>query len=345
MQAITYTLTPLSAFATPLLGDTLFGQLCWAIRNRYGEQRLEELLQGYTDNQPFAIISDAFPKGYLPKPTLPARFLSDKKVDDTGDNAGDNTDDIAQRKVLKKKIWMPLDETAKPLNQWQTLCKTNQEVISKISPKTSQTINTNTFENKRMQPHNSINRFTGTTGEGQFAPYGMLQTWYHPDLQLQCHILLDEKRFTQAECQQCLHDIGNFGFGRDASIGMGKFSIDKPQSNTLASHPQANALMTLAPSAPQGMGYNEKHSYYQPFTRFGRHGDIAVHQKGKPFKNPILMAATGAVISRDNITNPQNDNQNYIGQGLGGSKQNLSKSIEATVQQGYAPVIGVYLDH
>ncbi len=48
MQSICVTLTPLSAFATPLKGDTLFGQLCWAIRNRLGEAYLNQCLEGYT---------------------------------------------------------------------------------------------------------------------------------------------------------------------------------------------------------------------------------------------------------------------------------------------------------
>ncbi len=328
MQAITYTLTPLSAFATPIVGDTLFGQLCWAIRNRYGEQRLEELLQGYTENQPFAIVSDAFPAGYLPKPTLPAKFLSSSKTP------------ANERKALKKKIWMPLADTAKPLNQWQAHCKSDQDIT--LASKTAQQIGENSLEKKHIQPHNTINRFTGTTGEGQFAPYGRLQTWYQPNIKLQCHILIDSERFSPEECQECLQDIGNFGFGRDASIGMGKFSLEQSQSQLAQSHPQANAVMTLAPVAPQNMGYDAKHSYYLPFTRFGKHGDIAVHQKGKPFKNPVLMAKTAGIF-----TSNSQQNSIYIGQGLGGSndeQKTLSKSITQTVQQGYAPVIGVYLE-
>jgi CRISPR-associated protein Csm4 len=54
---------PLSAFGTRPLGDTLFGQLCWAVRNRHGEERLDTLLDGYTQGQPFAVVSDAFPAG------------------------------------------------------------------------------------------------------------------------------------------------------------------------------------------------------------------------------------------------------------------------------------------
>ena len=46
------TLQPQSPFITPLASDTLFGQLCWAIRHRFGEKRLIQLLEGYTHEQP-----------------------------------------------------------------------------------------------------------------------------------------------------------------------------------------------------------------------------------------------------------------------------------------------------
>lgn len=60
MDMITLRIRPLSSFGTPLLGDTLFGQLCWAIRRQAGEARLRELLDGYLTGQPFAVVADAF---------------------------------------------------------------------------------------------------------------------------------------------------------------------------------------------------------------------------------------------------------------------------------------------
>ncbi len=314
MQAITLTITPLSAFGTPLLGDTLFGQLCWAIRNRYSEQRLNALLQDYTQQKPFLVVSDAFPAAYLPKPTLPARFFAKIEAD--------------QRKKAKKQIWMPIATTHKAVKDWQGDCLSDKQ----ISPDKEKNL-----QQKRVQPHNSINRVTGTTGDDGFAPYGMLQTWYQPNIQLHCHFIIDTNRFSQDELIECLTDIGNFGYGRDATIGLGKFRIEKDRVTTKwNTHPQANALMTLAPSTPQGLSYDKEKSFYQPFSRFGRHGDMAVHQQGKPFKNPILMAAAGAVFTTDA--------QLFIGQGLGADKQKLSITMPETVQQGYAPVVSVFIE-
>ena len=48
MKALKFTLRPLSAFGTPLAGDTLFGHLCWALALRRGSAGLSTLLDGYT---------------------------------------------------------------------------------------------------------------------------------------------------------------------------------------------------------------------------------------------------------------------------------------------------------
>jgi len=52
MECLRLTVRPMSAFAGPIKGDTLFGQICWAARNRWGEPRLRELLEGYTTGRP-----------------------------------------------------------------------------------------------------------------------------------------------------------------------------------------------------------------------------------------------------------------------------------------------------
>ncbi len=71
MTTVRLTLQPASAFGTPLLGEILFGQMCWAFVRLYGEERLADLLEGYVDGRPFAVLSDAFPSGHVPLPTLP----------------------------------------------------------------------------------------------------------------------------------------------------------------------------------------------------------------------------------------------------------------------------------
>jgi CRISPR-associated protein Csm4 len=188
------------------------------------------------------------------------------------------------------------------------------------------------------QPHNTINRATGTTGENMFAPYTQTQYWFHPEMRLDLYAIIDENRITAEELTAALKDMGQSGYGRDASIGLGKFTIERDTAFTGLPHVMnANAFLTLAPSAPQGLGFDAEKSFYHPLTRFGRHGDIAVHS-GNPFKRPLLLAKTGSVFTPEdgNI-----DGVLYIGQGL----DKVSTSQPETLAQGYAPVIGIRVEY
>ncbi len=310
MQCYRLTIKPLSPFATTLKGDTLFGQLCWAVRNRYGESFLQQCLEGYTDNRPFAIIGDAFPQTYWPLPKLPGIFF--KKIEDL------------LPKQAKKRNWLPESRLKQPISEWLQYAKTDSEVAA----------DNGFLTEKHSQPHNTINRQTGTTGENGFAPYNVEQQWYQPDMLWEIILLFNENRISLEQIYNCLSDIGLFGYGKDASIGAGKFNIKNFCNYKLPSQENANACLTLAPVAPQSLGYSADASYYQTFTRFGRHGDRAVHDQGKPFKNPILLAQTAAIFT----TPPPK--KGFIGQGLGG-KGELSKTLNSTVHQAYAPVIAV----
>lgn len=307
-------LTPLSAFGTRPLGDTLFGQLCWAVRNRHGEKHLTDLLDGYTQNRrPFAVVSDALPAGYLPRPTLPTHCFDLP--------AGD-------RKAVKKRAWLPLEHVHEPVASWLQHCKAPADVAG-ASP------------HSHPQPHNTLSRESGTTGNG-FDPYAMEQLWYEAGAALEVYLLLDETRLSAAELKTLLEDIGRVGFGRDASIGLGKFAVGDLEPIAPLCQAEADAFLTLAPCAPQGAGLDPDRSFYQPFTRFGRHGDIGVHLQGGPFKAPLLLAQTGAVFSPRPCGEGLGVRALFIGQGLGGDGI-LSNTIKATVHQGYAPVVGIRL--
>ncbi len=316
MRSYRARITPLSAFGTKPMGDTLFGQLCWAVRNRYGEARLVELLDGYSQGGPFVVVSDAFPTGYLPRPVLPGHWFDEVKG--------------ADRKAVKKRSWMPIDQFHAPVEAWLEHCLSSSAIPSGAAA-------------EHPQPHNTLNRNTGTTGEGQFAPYAMNQLWFGDkdvrEIVLDVYLVLDESRLAADELRELLADIGAVGFGRDASIGLGKFEIKEFEPFGFPNQAHADAWLTLAPCAPQGLLWHADRCFYQPFTRFGRHGDIGVHGQGGPFKTPVLLANTGAVLT------PQIGTELcalFTGKGLGGDGR-LSKTIPGTVHQGYAPVVGIAL--
>jgi CRISPR-associated protein Csm4 len=317
MQTLRVELQPRAAFGTPPKGDSLFGQLCWAVRHRFGENRLAELLAGYTTGEPFLVVSDALPAGHLPRPALPGHWFAPLAD--------------ADRKAVKKRRWLPLDKACVSLDTWLEHCVTDEQLLEPDRDGRPRT-----FVKSHPQPHNTLSRATGATGRGEFAPYQMNQHWYAPGARLDLWLVHDPERISREEIAELLNDMGAFGFGRDASIGLGKFEVASIEPQELPAQPDADACLTLAPCAPQGLGWQAERSFYQPFTRFGRHGDVAV-QSGRPFKNPVLLAQTGAVLSPHKApTHP------FVGQGLGGEVR-LSRVIAGTVHQGYAPVVPVRL--
>lgn len=314
MKLYQITIKPLSAFGTPLVGDTLFGQLCWAVVHCFGQQRLKALLEGYSDQSPFIVISDAFPHSYIPLPTLPSDFWQWES----------NIDRQAERKVLKKLAYFPVNETNKKLNQWQEIAylqKTHGNIVQKYT---------------YVQFHNTINRQTQTTGIGQFSPFTTSQVMYKTESLFDLYFVLDEQRLNYEEMMHLFEYIGQFGFGRDASTGMGKFDIQNKENiqEVDFNKKAANAYLTLANSAPQHLGLDKKHCFYQIITRFGRHGSELALQ-ASPFKRPIILAKTGAIF-----TPIQWQDRLFLGNGL----TQVSQHQPNAVHQGYAPIIPVELD-
>jgi len=211
------------------------------------------------------VVSDAFPAGYLPRPSLPLHRFNE--IPD------------ADRKAVKKKRWLPREHFSRPLPHWLTYAVAENDIIKQLSENDTKKRINQDLTVKYSQPHNTINRMTGTTGTDEFTPYTMAQHWFAPGLHLDLYIAIDSERLSMEEAGQLLQDVGRMGYGRDASIGLGKFDVKDIVSRDWPAQENANAVMTLAPCAPQGQGFDDQKSWYQPFTRFGRHGDVAVHTR------------------------------------------------------------------
>ncbi len=298
-------IAPQTAFGSEILGETLFGQFCWAARSLYGEKQLSDWLEGYTEGNPFIVISDAFPHGYLPLPTLPS-FVWE---------ADPNQD----RKSLKAKRWIEREQTkVLALAKWQKVALANKEIPG---------LKGSVMSIRIPQMHNTISRETSTTGTGQFAPYMASQTWFDENLHLDVYVVVDE-RITKEQVQECFQYIGLTGFGRDASIGLGKFDLIK--INSIDTNTETKTYLTLSSCSLCGMDLEEQ-SYYKVKTHFGRHGNQLAHSTN-PFKKPLLLAERSAVLTLKTAQSVQ-----FLGQGIGG----VSYIQPQAVHQGYAPVIPI----
>ena len=174
----------------------------------------------------------------------------------------------------------------------------------------------------REQQHNTINRATMTTGKGMFAPFVMDNIWYLPGMRLTVFAAVDEEAATIEDVRKGLQRIGAYGFGRDASTGLGRFSVEGAAEVGWPRWRPGDGLLALGPWVPEHGRYQDL--FFRPFTRFGRHG-AQLLASNKPFKNPVVMADEGAVAVSDGPRGP------VIGRAI----NNISKAMEQCVAQGY----------
>jgi CRISPR-associated protein Csm4 len=325
VKSYEFTLRPLSDFGTPLKGDTLFGCFCWqaAYDRSLIEGGLEEALQIY-DQRPFAVFSSAFlkigqaaPTYVFKRPDLPLGKIF-------ADQGTDRKKRYETLKENKGRKWMAVEKEL-TIDLKTARFFDAQELFGEfdVSPAMPS-----------ARPHNTINRLTLSTGTGAFAPYEMETLSYLSNAMLAVVVLIDEEIITAEQVQKGLEQMGKFGFGRDASIGMGRFRVEGCQELTDNSGEHAHGCYTLAPCVPDTS--EAKQIFFSPFIRFGKHGDLLASQ-GSPFKNPVVMADEGAVVLRQPGAGV---GKSYIGKAVRG----ISMAQPTAVLQGYSPYIPITLE-
>jgi CRISPR-associated protein Csm4 len=340
MRLYEITLLPRSALGTPLAGDTLFGQFCWQAAYDPGllPGGLEANLTRYPE-APFAVFSSAWPRFTqngrvtyaVRRPDLPLDWLSPPP-------AGDRYQRLLHRKEVKKKPWLLVPEDLRLDPSRLTDDRTLADLLLAQAPPEIQRLCRRAGVWQPLisweQPHNTINRQTLTTGKEPFAPYTQEAHFYSPAAELALFVLLNEAATDIERLSLGLARIGLTGFGKDASIGLGRFDITGHRELPLPSASGANACYTLAPCVPAPHSFTE--AFFTPLVRYGKHGDrLATSQN--PFKAPVVMAAPGAVFVP---TDPQALSRPYFGRAVTG----VSLVQPRAVVQGYAPVLPLPLE-
>lgn len=328
---------PLSGFGTPLKGDTLFGHICWQAADYPG------LLNGGLDRwiacygeKPFTIFSSAWPKlcengtwfYAVKRPDVPLNRLFHEPTTD-------RKTFMKQRKTNAGRKWLLIPENLR-ISLQAANYRTDKDLVAmafdEMTPETKQALRgrgKGNFYMEYVQPHNTINRLTMTTGDSPFAPFSTSAFSYYPETKLGVFVLIEEEATDIDQVYAALERIGKFGFGRDASAGMGRFTLGGYNLKEASAEPSDNGCYALAPVIPEAGIY--RHTYFAPFTRFGRHGDVFA-TSAHPFKNPVIMADEGAVfipIHKEALNKPF----------MGKPARNVSKIIPQAVVQGYAPCL------
>lgn len=292
MKTLCFEIETQTEFATHIKGDTLFSYMCCQLADLFGQDRLNDLLKDYKNDKPFLIVSDFFPVGYFQRPTIPTEFFG-------------NIPSVQERKQFKQKKWIKTEALLFSIDEW---C----DHLSNLKYQTNQ-----------MRLHNAINPQTGLVDGNEFAPYTVKTIKY--EMNSQIYMLYDENLISESVIELALKQIGLFGIGKGATRGLGKFNVFNKKEITFPKT-KTNYYMTLSPCIPHKDKLNPSQSYYKLFTRFGKQSYQDEHSF--PFKNPVLMADTGAVFCI------LEEEKQYIGCGI----SDVAKD-KKVVCQGYAPIV------
>jgi len=300
MKLIKVKITPLSSFVTFPKGDTIFGHFAY-----HSFMQDEKIFENYLDEAPKIIFSDILPDGYVYKPTLPLSAFVNTRVTER---------ELEQnKKEFKKRNWIKIE-------QFQSNIKLENQ--KKFYPYEKLE-----FYETKIKVRNSLNRVSFSTDDsGEFAPYSLEEITFV--CQPVIYILYD-KPFTPEDIIERLNTIGKNGFGKKGSIGKGHFSAILDETFQGFDEVESEYYMTLSPTLLHKSKdlIKDNKVYYNTFNRFGKH-----HSSRQPFKKPLLMADSGAVVKL-------NEQREWIGGGIdNGMGENHS------FVQGYSIVVPFRFD-
>ena len=295
----TIEITVKSPLITSFQSDTLFGHICWAIRflKWKEENKLDDFLSRY-DNQkhPPLLISNGFPKGYLPKPIIPP--VTQKELEDIigKDNRVEKSFRI---KTIKKINLMPKEsftflqqEIITPSKLFRVLDERYEDIMH--LEKESQSI---------IVQHNTINRLKGKVEAGL---YSQEETFFNEDgSSFEIYLVTDY--FRLEDLNRIFKYISIEGFGRDKSMGKGEFTFEIKEGMDIPNSPKPNAFMTLSSYIPSEN--DPTRGYYSIIHKFGKLGGLYAkgipEVYGNPFKIPLIMFSAGSTFFDKNYSQKQ----------------------------------------
>lgn len=276
--------------ATPLHSGTLFGHLCWAKRLREGEAALTAWLAALPELP--LLLSDALPRDQLPRPLLQP---GDRPEPAAGESRQDFLQRLQQDKKLRKTAFIPvadflelrpgLSETGLQARLRQRA--TERERTERAQPRRR----SHPLSLTVRQAHNTIDRLTGTTPEAG-GLYFMDEEWRRDAAADMDVYALGE--IGSEELQALFDAVGEFGFGRDANLGRGRFTATvEPADPRLFDH-DGNRRLSLSHGV---LTANMAAPFYKLHTHYGKLGGLYAGGERSPFKHPLLLTRPGATFS------------------------------------------------
>jgi CRISPR-associated protein Csm4 len=286
-----------SSVSTPLQSDTLFGHICWAIRylKWNGVDKLADFLSYYDKGSPPLLISNGFPKGYLPKPVIPP--VTQKDLDQIVSKE-DRIEESFKIKTIKKTEVIPRNTFAELQKDMITPVKLFEVMYDKVVYESI--TNLKAKEQSVLVQHNTIDRIKGSVREG--ALFSQEETFFSNSNDGGCfELYLKTNYFSSDDLNKIFTYIGRTGFGKDKSTGKGAFNYEIKEGIDISEADKPNAFMTLSSFVP--FGNDPIKGYYNIIHKYGKLGGHYAQGTeealGNPFKVPLIMFSAGSVFFDD----------------------------------------------
>ncbi len=304
-----YYIKPRSLFPRELHSNTLFGAICIGMRELYGEEVLEDMINSFRNEHPF-VLSSAFPFAkkdkkkhhFFPKPIVEPEELSEEKDGNWIKEYYDSLKDYKKIKFMHEDIFYDF------ING-----KTNEKEIIKNLDKNSgkyKLINNKTVIIKagneldekdflisiQDTPHNVLNRLSG---ESENFYYSTGSYFKNSGLFFLINFL-DESY--KEKIDAVLGFIEDRGFGGDLSTGSGQFEIENPDEEDFSridsiinnKPDEANRFLILSLYCPQAFdGFDKNNCWYDLKRIRGKFGCGLM-------KKPVFMFCEGSTFPENN---------------------------------------------
>ncbi len=280
-----------SPLATPLHSGTLFGHLCWAKRLHDGEKALTDWLTTLSASP--LMLSDAFPRDQIPRPLLQA---SERPEPTAGESRQAFLERLQQEKALRKTAFISLADflaLRAGMNEANLLARLRQRAVEQRTA-VQGSWQPQSFQStvlKVRQAHNTIDRLTGTTPETG-GLYFVDEEWRRDTAaELDVYATGD---LAKDELAALFSTVGDFGFGRDANLGRGRFMATVALADPQLFTHDGNRLLSLSHGV---LSENMAVPFYKLHTHYGKLGGFYAGGERSPFKYPLLLTRPGATFS------------------------------------------------
>jgi CRISPR-associated protein Csm4 len=260
---------------TPLTSGTIFGHLCWAVLRRDGETALVAWLRALREGVARFLLSDAFPADLLPRPLLPPHRQPEASLTQQ-----------AEAKTRAKYGWI---KQAAFLQHRRAMSPARlHDLLADWRP--SSAVHPHDRIDRCVHAHNVIDRLTGTTPE-------TAGLWFVEDdwsfAAAPERDLYVDTDLPSAEVEALLSEVGQHGYGRDATYGRGCFRVLEARPDTELLAHAGNRMMSLSHGC---LTEAMKEPRYERFTHFGKVGIELAMTGARPFKRPVLLIKPGATF-------------------------------------------------